>query len=207
MSKNKNFLTVLRFKQKKESRDIVNKIEIKPLVIPYIGLQDDSTISHVKRIGGQILHLYSLHVMDASIGGNDVFYYLLSSLYPLNVEEDSSKHSLASIEIEVIKTKVTKTFAENTVVNGATFLSADVEKTREYTYIPVGTDSIEVGSSLLDFDIVDFIRYTEVDSGKDAYTSVSASLINFDLLSFPFLYKDVEEVSTSALTTIDIEIL
>ena len=79
MNKNKNSLTVLRFRQKKESRDIINKIEIKPLIIPYIGIQDDSTISHVKRIGGQILQLYSLHVMDVRTGGNDVFYYLLSN--------------------------------------------------------------------------------------------------------------------------------
>ena len=203
-----NNLTILKFKQKKDSRDIINKIEIKPLIIPYIGALDDSTINHVKRIGGQILQLYSLHNMEVSIGGNDIFYYLLSGLYPLNVEEDSSKHGLAFIEIEIVTTKVTKIFKEDTVIEGASFLSADIEKTREYTYVPTAPESIEVSSRLIDFDIVDFIRYTEVDAGRvDAYTAVSAGLIGFDLLSFPLLYKNVEEISTAALTTIEIEII
>lgn len=207
MNKNKNSLTVLRFRQKKESRDIINKIEIKPLIIPYIGIQDDSTISHVKRIGGQILQLYSLHVMDVRTGGKDVFYYLLSNLYPLNVEEDSSKHRLASIEIEVYKTKVIKSFKENFAIQGGAFIDSDVYKAREYTYIPAPLESIETSAGMLNFDIIDFIRYTTISSGVESFTSVSAGLIGLDLISFPFLYKDVEEISTSAMTTIEIEVI
>lgn len=206
MNKNKNSLTVLKFRQKKDSRDIINKIEIKPLIIPYIGIKDDSTISHVKRIGGQILQLYSLHVMDVRIGGNDVFYYLISNLYPLNVEEDSSKHRLASIEIEVYKTKVIKSFKEEFSSQGASLISANVYKAREYTYTPVTLESIETSARMLNFDIIDFIRYTSVNSGAESFSSVSAGLIGFDLLSFPFLYKDVEEISTSAITTLEIEV-
>ena len=100
-----------------------------------------------------------------------------------------------------------KSIKENFAMQGGAFIDSDVYKAREYTYIPAPLESIETSAGMLNFDIIDFIRYTTISSGVESFTSVSAGLIGLDLISFPFLYKDVEEISTSAMTTIEIEVI
>ena len=44
----------------KEKEDHIKKIEVKPLLHPEVLKKDDSTISFVKRVGGQVFQMYTL---------------------------------------------------------------------------------------------------------------------------------------------------
>lgn len=74
MSKLKTNLKVTKLKlQSKTSR--LKKLEVKPLLLPKVLEEDNSTISHVKRIGGQIGTFYSLHTTPRKANNHvDIVY-------------------------------------------------------------------------------------------------------------------------------------
>lgn len=61
MTKKKNHKFRLLWMKSKKSSSVLEKFSVKDIVLPEVLAKDTSTVSYVKRIGGQVAQYYSLH--------------------------------------------------------------------------------------------------------------------------------------------------
>lgn len=199
----------MKFRQKNALKSIIDKVEIKPFILPGILEKDESTISHVKRIGGQVMQFYSMHTMDAEIGGNDVYYYLLSDIYSIDFDEDNSKHGVTGIDIKVVSTRREKEVPRESHASTKTakFFSMDLYKEITYTNRKLPTEVTQASlSKLISFDLTDNIRYTRLNAGMDYHASTGAMFKTISLEEFPFLVKSVSENTKTETSSFEINI-
>ena len=203
-------LNLLKFKNKKRSKNILQRLELKSLVLPSVLEKDDSTINHIKRVGGQVLQLYSLHETEASIKDLNTYYYLYSDIYPVHsLSEDLSRHQVPTLEMSVYNTKLSTNASDEFASNSMKFLGMDLEKVITYTTLSNNGLKDQFYTKLPTikfFDLEDYIRYTTKKLPVDSYAANSINVLSIDIESFPTISKSVQETSTTKINTLEINI-
>lgn len=193
----------------KEKEDHIKKIEVKPLLHPEVLKKDDSTISFVKRVGGQVFQMYTLKNNEVIAKGLTVNYNLLSSLYPITTDIDYSKHGIPLITLKVYQVKRDITATIDTFSSKqSNLISLDILKVIDYTYI---TDkNIDTYGSnytnLVKIDLIDYIRYSYRDSSRDNFSATGTKLLDFTVSLYPLKYYATTEQTTTKITAIKIEV-
>lgn len=205
---NKHNFRVMQLKNKRRlSTGILNKISVKSIVLPEIYNNDDSTISYVKRVGGQVFQSYSMRTLDLSVEDNFAYYYLVSEMYPTSHDSEKVRSKVSGFDVAIYKTKLTTEISEIPVAStGVKNFSAKSKIVIVYSDFDFKESTYATGVRNFSMEIVPTIRYNTYSLNKDILSSTGLKSFGFSSVLYPYIYESITEKSTVTLNSFNIEI-
>lgn len=197
-------MAVLKAKRRYENRDLIDRLEVKPLRNPEELSEDNSTIHYLQRSGGQVNHFYSIRDIEAGFKDNATYYYLISHTYPIYLKNEYTKHSLGSFDISITRVKSDYSLEKDSYSSSFSFNSINLRRVIEYTTRKVPTDSYSSSFSFSNINLIDFIRYTTRE--RDDNYSSEFTFESMSMVEYPFLDKTTVERSNQTITEFKIKI-
>lgn len=207
MNNNEHTFRILQLKNKRKLSGVLDKMSVKSIVLPEVYEKDDSTISYVKRVGGQVLQSYSMRNLDIGLEDNFAYYYLISEMYPYTQESENMGVAMYEFDIDVYQTKHTYPLVEDFVtavgVTNIQVSSKVVIKYSEHLLTDVTSSNGLTSFNLLHQHVIDYTTYSV---GRDIGASTGNKYFAFTSKLFPIIYKPHTEVVFTTSDNFEIEI-
>ena len=208
MSKNNHNFRVMQLKNKRRiSSGALSKISVKSIVLPETYNNDDSTISYVKRVGGQVFQSYSMRDLDLAVEDNFAYYYLVSEMYPTSHDSEKIRSKVSGFDVAIYKTKLTEELTENPVAaTGIKGFTANSKIVIVYSDFDFKEETYATGVRNFSMEIVPTIRYNTYALNKDFMAGTGSKSFGFSSVLYPYIYESITEKTTLTLKSFNIEI-
>ena len=201
-------LRMLKFKTSSKE-GLVQKLTVKDFLNTSGNSGDNSTVSFVQSLGGQLNQYYSLHIVEQKADDLSKSYYLLSDLYPISTKEDytvTSKPTF-SMTMESRVTHIEPVFDQfaSTSFNLA---AMDSKVVILRPVLPLDTETINSNlGTLVAMDSKDVIFRQYNNDPIDKMASTGSKLISLDSKDYPYLDFSLSEMITSKINKIEFKIV
>lgn len=208
MSKNNHNFRIMQLKNKRKiASGALSKISVKSIVLPETYNNDDSTISYVKRVGGQVFQSYSMRDLDLAVEDNFAYYYLVSEMYSTSHDSEKVRTKASEFDVAIYKTKLTEELTEIPMAaTGVSNFTANSKIVIVYSDFDFKEETYSTGIRNFSMEIVPTIRYNTYTLNKDFMSGTGPKSFEFSSVLYPYIYESITEKSITTLKSFNIEI-
>lgn len=201
-------LRMLKFKTSSKE-GLIQKLTVKEFLNTSGNSGDNSTVSFVQSLGGQLNQYYSLHIVEQKSDDLSKSYYLLSDLYPISTKEDYTVTSNPTFNM-TMESRVThiEPLFDQFASTSFNLAAMDSKVVILRPVLPLDTETINSNlGTLIAMDSKDVIFRQYIDDPADKIASIGSKLISLDTKAYPYLDFSLYELSTSKINKIEFKIV